>query len=362
MLFPAAFYPAYLVAWLFWLGISLGSLAIGLLHHLTGGAWGLVIRRELEAAYSTLPLMAILFLPLLAGMEWLYPWARADVVAHDTILQAKAKYLNLNFFQTRAVIYFAIWILTGFVLNRISAGIDPAEEPRRQRKLALISGPCLILWGLTITFASIDWAMSLEPHWYSSMYGVLYMAGFAVSGLALAILVVSKLAANSPWNELLTADRLHDLGNLLLAFTVFWSYVSFMQYLIIWSGNLPEDAVWYVHRTAGSWQIVALLLVFLHFIFPFVLLLSRDNKRDPQRLVKVAMLLLVMRLIDLVWLVQPAFAPDGIQFHWLQIVSPLAIGGLWLAWFAWRLPARAALPVFELPSEPNSKVVSHAAR
>lgn len=359
--YPEQFYSAYLVAWLFWLGVSLGSLAIALLHHLTGGAWGLVIRRELEAAYSTLPLMALLFLPLLSGLETLYAWARPDIVASDQLLQAKAKYLNVEFFQIRAAVYFAIWILLGFVLNRISAGVDPAGEPRRQRWLALISGPGMILWCLTITFAAVDWGMSLEPHWYSSMYGVLYMGGFAVSALALAILTVSKLSAHRPWNELLTPDRLNDLGNLLLAFTVFWSYVSFMQYLIIWMGNLPEEITWYLNRTAGGWQAVALLLIFLHFVLPFILLLSRDNKRDPQRLVKVALLLLAMRWLDVFWLVQPALSPQGLTLHWLHLATLLAIGGLWLALFAWRLPARAAMPVFELPPETETGAAPHGA-
>jgi hypothetical protein len=359
---PEHFYPAYLVAYLFWLGVALGSLGIALLHHLTGGGWGLAIRRELEAAYSTLPLMAVLFLPLVMGIETLYAWARPDIVAHDHLLQAKAKYLNVEFFQIRAAAYFAIWIVLGGVLNRISAGLDPEAEPRRQRRLALISGPGLILWGLSITFAAIDWAMSLEPHWYSSMYGVLYMGGFAVSGLAMAILIVSKLSGSPPFDTSLTSDRLHDLGNLLLAFTVFWSYVSFMQYLIIWSGNLPEETTWYLHRTAGGWQAIALVLILLHFVLPFALLLSRDNKRDPQRLVKVALLLLAMRLVDSFWLVQPAFSPQGLSVHWLQLATPVAIGGLWLALFAWRLPARAALPLFELPSEIEPESVAHGAR
>ncbi len=361
MSFPEQFYPAYLVGYLFWLGIALGSLAITMLHHLTGGQWGLVIRRTLEAAYSTLPLMALLFVPLLFGLETLYPWARADVMAHDVLLQGKAKYLNVEFFQIRAAIYFVLWIALGFVLNRISAGADPASEPRRVRWLALVSGPGLILWCLSITFAAVDWGMSLEPHWYSSMYGVLFMAGFAVSALAVAILTVSKLSAYPPWSQWLTTDRLHDLGNLLLAFTVFWSYVSFMQYLIIWSANLPEETTWYLHRTKGGWQFVALLLIFLHFVLPFVLLLSRDNKRNPQRLVRVALLLLVMRLVDLLWLVQPPFTPDGFALHWLQLVTPLGIGGLWLALFAWRLPARAALPVFEPPPEIEG-AAAHGAR
>jgi hypothetical protein len=347
---PQQFYAAYLVAYVFWLGVSLGSLAIALLHHLTGGGWGVVIRRPLEAAYGTLPLMVVLFLPVVLGIDALYPWARPEVVAHDALLQGKASYLNVEFFQIRAVVYFVLWILLGLVTNRITSGVDPAEEPRRQRWLALISGPGLILWCLSVTFAAIDWVMSLEPHWFSSMYGVLYMGGFAVSGMALALFTVCKLAGCPPWDESLTPQRLNDLGNLQLAFTVFWTYISFMQYLIIWTGNLPEESIWYARRTTGGWDFIAVLLICLHFALPFLFLLSRENKRDPARLMKVALLLLAMRLVDLFWLVQPALS-EKLTLSWLHLAAVIAIGGWWLALYAWRLPARAALPVYELPEE-----------
>jgi hypothetical protein len=211
-----------------------------------------------------------------------------------------------------------------------------------------------------VTFAAVDWAMSLEPHWFSSMYGVLFMAGFAVSGMALAILTVSQLANYRPWRELLTPERFNDLGNLLLAFTVFWSYVSFMQYLIIWSGNLPEETAWYARRTTNGWQSIALLLICLHFVLPFLFLLSRDNKRDGSKLTRIALLLLAMRLVDIFWLVQPSLS--SLTLHWLHIAAPAALGGLWLALYTWRLPARAALPVFELPEATHHESTPHAAR
>ena len=346
---PARFFPAYLVGYLFWLGITLGCLALAMLHHLTGGGWGMAIRRIVEAGFGTLPLLALLFLPLLFGMPTLYEWTRPKEVALDEILQNKARYLNVESFQIRAGIYFVIWIILGFVLNRWSSGIDPADEPRRRRKLALLSGPGLILWGLTTTFAAVDWVMSLEPHWYSSMFGVLFMGAQGVSGLSVAIVAAVLLRAYRPWTEVLTTGRLHDLGNLLLAFVMFWSYVSFMQYLIIWSGNLPEETPWYLKRSEGGWQWIGVALIGLHFLVPFLLLLSRDVKRDPRRLVGVAVLLLVMRLVDLFWLVAPTFWPDGLAIHWLYMVTPIAVGGLWLAVFAWRLSARAELPLFDLP-------------
>jgi hypothetical protein len=346
---PAAFYPAYLVGVLFWLGISLGCLAIAMLHHLTGGGWGLAIRRVLEAAYGVLPLLGLLFLPILLGLRTLYVWARPEAVALDELLQRKVRYLNVEAFEIRAAAYFAVWIMLGLTLNWLSAGANSTNEPLRRQRLALVSGPGLVLWALTVTFASIDWAMSLEPDWYSSAYGVLFMAGQGVSGLAFALVAVMLHRDRSPWTNWLTTSRLHDLGNLLLAFVLFWSYVSFMQYLIVWSGNLPEETPWYLNRSRGGWQFVALGLIGMHFVVPFLLLLARQNKRDPRRLLGIAVLLLTMRLVDLSWLVMPAFSPGRFTLHWLDFAAPLTIGGFWLALFSWRLKARAARPIYDVP-------------
>ena len=343
------FYPAYLVGWLFWVGVALGALVVVLIHHLSGGGWGIPIRRILEAAYGTLPALAVLFLPLLTGLRTLYVWARPEYVATDPILTrsvggySKIDYLNVEWFQIRIGVYFAVWIVLGLLLNWLSARSDPGTERLRGRRLALLSGPGLILWALTVTFASVDWAMSLEPHWFSSMYGVLFMAGQGVSGLALAIVVALSLRGASPWEEGLTVSRVHDLGNLLLAAVLFWSYVSLMQFLIIWSANLPEETPWYIHRSTRGWQFVALALAAFHFVVPFLLLLMRQTKRNTRWLVGVAALLALMRLVDLQWLVMPPFR--ALSLHWLDLVSPLAIGGFWLAAFANRLLARAQLPV-----------------
>ncbi len=348
---PAHFFPAYLVGFLFWLGIALGAQAVVLIHHLTGGGWGIPIRRILEAAFSTLPVLLILFLPLLAGLPTLYVWARPEYVASDPLLTretggyAKIDYLNSQWWTIRAAIYFAAWIVLGLVLNWLSSGADPVTERQRSRSLALLSGPGMILWALAVTFAAVDWAMSLEPHWFSSMYGVLFMAGQAVSGLALAILIALPLRGESPWEECLTVGRVHDVGNLLLAAVLFWSYVSLMQFLIIWSGNLPEETPWYLNRSRGGWELVAIALAALHFLVPFLLLLMRQTKRRFVWLLSVAGLLAVMRLVDLFWLVMPAFRPERLSVHWLDFIVPLAIGGFWLAAFASRLLARAALPV-----------------
>lgn len=348
---PSYFFPAYLVAYLFWLGIALGCLAVSLLHHLTGGAWGQASRRVLEAGYSTLPLLALLFLPIVLGLRILYVWARPEIVAADEILARKAPYLNANFFQLRAVLYFVIWIASGTIISWLSSGTDEQGEPLRRRRLALVSGPALILWGLTITFAAVDWGMSIEPHWYSSAYGVLFIAGQGVSAMAFAIIILVWLRNYRILAAVATGPRLHDLGNLLLAFLMIWSYISFTQFLIIWTANLPEETPWYLHRSRGGWQVVVVMLAGMHFLMPFLFLLSRAVKRRSRQLAGVAALLLVMRLVDLYWLIMPAFSSLGLFLNWQILLTVPAIGGLWCSWFAWRLPERAAIPVFDLPPE-----------
>jgi hypothetical protein len=349
--FPHEFFPAYLVAFLFWLGISLGALAVVMLHQLTGGGWGQPIRRTLEATFATIPLMGVLFLAVVLGMPYLYEWSKADVVAHDAVLQKKSAYLNVEGFLIRAAVSFGLWLLFAGLMSWMTRGEKPVIATPARDRLGLVAGLGLILWTLSTTFASVDWAMSLEPHWFSSMYGVLYMAGQGVSGLAFGIIVTVLLARRAGWPESLTVDRLHDLGNLLLAFVLFWSYVATMQYLIIWSGNLPEETPYYVHRTNGGWEFVALALIVLHFLLPFLLLLWRQTKRRPEWLLGVAALILVMRWVDLTWQVVPASRPERVGVSWLHFVTPVAIGGLWLSVFAWRLPARAALPEWESVEE-----------
>lgn len=359
---PDYFFPAYLVAFLFWWGLSLGCLALAMLTHLTGGGWGRSIRRVLEGGYSTLPLMALAFVPLLFGLHHLYEWAQPDHVAHDAMLQHKAPYLNIPGFIYRAIGYFVVWIGLGAWVSWLSSGYDPEDEAQRRRYLALLAGPGLIIWVLTVTFASIDWAMSLEPHWFSSMFPVIFLAGQGISALSFAIIVTITFREYRPIAEVATGPRLHDLGNLLLAFVMFWTYVSFAQYLIIWSGNLPEEAPWYLKRSSNGWEFVALLMIVLNFLTPFLLLLMRQTKRNLQRFISVAILLLAMRVIDLYWTVVPTFSPGRLWLNGLMLITPLAIGGFWVALFAWRLPGRTALPVVDkIPHEEEHDELEHAA-
>jgi len=347
----AQFFRAYLVAYLFWSGLSLGCLALLMLHHIVGGAWGAMIRRVLEAGTRTLPLMVVLFVPLLYGLTTLYSWSRPEVVAHDVLLQHKSAYLNVPFFVQRAAAYFAIWLIVMFFLNHWSRQQErvagaPQERPV-QRRLRLLSAPGLMLYVLTVTFAAVDWVMSLEPHWYSTLYGVVILVGQMLAALALAIVLITQLAEAPPVSTVLTPQHLHDLGNLLLAFVMLWAYIGFSQFLIIWAGNLPEEVPWYIHRTQGGWEWLGRFVLLLHFGLPFVVLLSRTSKRRTQVLGRLAAGLLVMHLLELFWLVLPAFSPSSLAIHWLDVGLPIGMGGLWIAVFVWQLQRRALLPLHD---------------
>ena len=344
---PTQFFQSYLMAYMWCLGATLGCLALGMIHQLSGGEWGVLIRRPIGAASRVLPVMTVLFIPIALGMFKLYHWTHAEAVAHDEILQYKHLYLNVPFFLARAVVYFAAWNTMVFFLNRWSLQQDANPDPLLARRMQKISGIGLVVYGLTITFASFDWMMSLDPHWYSTMYGVLIMGGQGLTALAFLIIVVVWLSRRPPLSAIVLPGHLHDLGNLMLAFTMLWAYFSFSQYLIIWSGNLPHEIGWYLHRSYTSWRIVAVALIVLHFAVPFVLLLSRRIKRQADLILRVAVFILFVRLIDLFWLISPEFHHDGLSISWLDIVMPIALGGIWLAAFVWQLRGRAILPVHD---------------
>jgi hypothetical protein len=336
---------SYLLGYLFWLGIAVGSLAVLMLHHLAGGYWGFVIRRVLESATRTLPLMALLLVPLLFGISDLYIWARPDVVRADEALIHKSPYLNVPFFLIRAVVYFAIWYLLVTLLNRLSRNQDETGDDGVIRKFQLVSAPGLLLYGGTVTFAAVDWVMSLEPLWYSTIFGVLFMVGQGLSTLAFAIIVLRLLARYEPVSDIVKPTHFHDLGNLMFAFLMLWAYVSFSQFLIIWSGNLPEEITWYIRRMNGGWGVIAVMLVVLHFMLPFVLLLSRKVKRAAKTLGAVAIFVIVLRVVDLFWIVVPSFHNEGFHLNWLDIAMPIGIGGLWLAFFIRELKTVPPLPL-----------------
>jgi hypothetical protein len=344
---PAQFFQSYLTGYMLLLGVTLGCLALGMVHQLSGGAWGVVIRRPIGAAARVLPVLTVLFLPMVFGMHHLYEWTHADIIAGDELLQHKRLYLNIPFFLVRAALYFAVWNVLSYFLNAWSLEQDVSGDPGISRRMQLLSAAGLVGYGLTITFASFDWLMSLEPHWFSTIYGVLIMGGQGLSALAFLIIAIVWLSRRPPLQAIVMPAHLHDLGNLMLAFVMLWAYFSFSQYLIIWSGNLPEEIAWYLHRLQTGWRAVALTLVVFHFALPFVLLLSRTIKREASTIVKVAAGVLVARLVDLFWLIAPEFHRDGVSVSWLDIVLPLSLGSFWLGCFVWQLRGRAILPVHD---------------
>ena len=362
-----AFFQAYLLGYLFWVHLALGCLAGIMLHHLVGGRWSFAIRRFFEASAMTLPLLALLFIPLLLGLPALYPWINPEEVAHSVLMQHKAVYLNESFFIGRTVFYFVVWIGLAYLLNRWSFQQDQTGEAglfeaRLKNKMRTLSPPGLILLVLTSTFASFDWMMSLEPEWFSSIYGVLFVAGEALVAIAFAIIMVKLFENQKPLANWVSVGVYNDLGNFLLAFVSFWAYIAFSQYLIIWSGNLPEEITWYITRTQGGWQYIGLALIMFHFALPFAVLLSRTVKRQAQVLTVIAIFIVFMRLVDLFWLTMPALRPT-LSLHWLDVVVPVAMGGFWVALFAWHLQRKSLVPLhdpgFQEAAVPHQEVAVH---
>jgi len=338
------FYRSYIWCYMFYIGVPLGATALLMLQYLTGGAWGIVIRRHCEAASRTFPLLLILFIPIVVGIPHLYQWSHADIVAHDAVLRHKQVYLNVPFFLIRAAFYFAGWSLIAHLLYKWSGEQDRGDR-RAASRLSALSGPGLVFYGFSVTFMAVDWVLSINPHWFSTIFGMLFIAGEGLAAIAFLICVLVIFSSRPPLSDILTARHLHDVGKLLLAFVMVWAYFSFSQLLIIWSGNLPEEIPWYLNRFAGGWQYIGLGLVALHFALPFALLLSRDLKRNFNLLCSVAILVLVMRFVDLYWMVAPDFSKQRFTVSWMDFLMPVALGGIWLATFLWQLERRPLIPL-----------------
>ena len=338
------FFHAYLVGFVFWAGITLGSLALLMLQHLTGGAWGVVIRRVLEASTRTLPLMVVLFVPILFGARHIYIWT-ANVKFVDVIQNKIDRYLNMQFFTVRAIAYFALWSVLALLLNWLSLKQDRTAESKCGKQMRMLSGPGLGLFVITVTFAAIDWVMSLDPSWSSTIFGLIFVASWTMSALAFTILAMAWLSQREPMNAVVRPAHFHDLGNLTLTLVMLWTYFAFSQYLIIWSGNLPEETTWYVARKHGGWGAIALGIAILQFAFPFLILLSRAAKKSARKLALLALLILAMRALDVIWLIEPTFNRERFHLSWMDVVAPIAVGGFWLAAFSWQLQQRPLMPI-----------------
>jgi hypothetical protein len=348
------FFQAYIFAYVYCVVFPLGCLAILMVHHLTGGWWGYPIRRILEAGSRTIRFMALLFIPILLGMSRIYIWARPADVAADPLLEYKKPYLNPAFFTVRTVIYFAIWMTLAHFLNKWSREQDQTADPRLKLRMAALAGPGLVLWALTVSGAAIDWVMSLEPHWFSTIYGMLFMVIGLLAAMAFSIVMLRALSEREPLRDCVEPKRYIDLGNLMLAFTMLWTYMSFSQFLIIWAGNLKDEIPWYMVRAFGKWAYVAVILLLFHFFFPFFLLLQRRIKKRLRTLALVAGWLVVLTLVDVFWLVVPAYEPSGPLFApmVLDLFAVVGIGGLWLAAFLVQLKKLPLLPLHDPRFEP----------
>jgi hypothetical protein len=317
-----------------------------MLQHLTGGHWGIVIRRPLESATRTLPLLAVLFLPIIFGMKYLYgAWLDPERVREEPLSSLQQGYLTPHWFYIRAFLYFAIWLALMFAFNRWSReqDVNPTDRTLRSR-FKILAGPGIIIYVFVMTFAAIDWVMSISPHWASTIYGFLFVAGQLISSMSLMIAVVVLLSRTAPLAGVIQKRHIHDLGKLLLAFVMLFAYFDFSQLLIIWSGNQPEEITFYRSRLYGQWGAVAVIVLVFHFFVPFFLLLSRDLKRNDRLLPKVAIWMIFMRLVDLFWMTRPEFTGHAIP-SWIDFVAPIALIGLWLAFFAFNLQKLPLLPL-----------------
>ncbi|HEV2693573.1 MAG TPA: hypothetical protein VG347_11820 [Verrucomicrobiae bacterium] len=330
---PNAFYVSYLIAFTFWFGLAIGCLIITMIHHLAGGDWGNVTRRFFEAGSMTLPLMAVLMIPLLFGLHELYPWANLELVAADKILQQKAAYENITGFTLRALLFFCILTGIAFTLRKWSLQQDAAQDIIPSVKLGTLSGPGIVIVPFVVTFAYVDWIMSIEPAWFSTVFAIILMAGEILTGFSMAVILLACLRTSPVFSETITNKHFHDLGNFLLTFVMFWTYVSFSQFLIIYSGNQPHEISWYMHRLAGSWRWVAVFLLLFHFFAPFFVLLFRSAKQNTHVLAIIAGLLLTVHALAVYWMIAPTFYPAGVAFHWTDFTVWLGMGGLWLGIF-----------------------------
>jgi hypothetical protein len=343
-------FQSYLFSFIYWFSIPLGCMALLMMHHLTGGWWGYPIRRLLEAGTRTCFAMTLLFIPVLLGINKLYPWAQwATDKPTDPSLHFKLMYLTRNFFVVRSVIYFAIWLTIVHFLNKWSAEQDATGNPRLASILEAFSGPGLILWGIAVTYSAIDWVMSIEPLWFSTIFGFLFMIVEALVAMAFVIFVLRLLSESEPLKNVVTASQFNDLGNLMLAFVMLWAYLSFSQFLIIWAGNLKDEIPWYMARAFGGWGALAVFLMIMHFAVPFLLLLQRGVKRRLHVLSSVAGMLVVLTLVDVYWLIVPAFDSErkSPQFHWSDLFAVIGIGGIWVGTYILQLKKMPLLPVHD---------------
>lgn len=302
-------YFSYLVAYMFCLSLVLGSLFFVMLHHVTRAGWSVVVRRVAENVMALMPWMVVLFIPIVLGRETLFHhWLHPD--PNDTVLAGKAAYLNAPFFFIRAAIYFTVWTVLALWFRRTSIAQDQTGDAQLTLKMSRLAAPGIMLFALTLTFAAFDWMMSLDPHWYSTIFGVCYFAGSVMAIMAFLTLLCLWLNKRGYLKGSVSVEHYHDLGKLMFAFMIFWTYVNFSQYFLIWYANIPEETSWFQHRLHGGWSMVGTILILGHFAVPFIFLMSRHVKRNLRTLTIGAVFMLIMHWIDMQYLIMPNMAAN----------------------------------------------------
>jgi hypothetical protein len=340
---PSHFWQSYLFAYIFWAGLALGCLGIFFLHNVVGGNWGVAVRRLVESGLQTLPLVLLFAIPLFFALGSLYKWTDASYRAEHFAVGHKAAYLNPTFFIIRTLLYFVIWFFSGFRILKMANEHDRTGDPALFKRIKARSAPALLVFVLTTTYAFIDWIMSLEPDWYSTIYAWMFTVGEVLLTFSFLVAVLVLLSKREPFASFLTRQHYHDLGNLMLAFTMLWAYMSFSQFLIIWAENLPDEIPWYVRRFSGGWGYIAWTISIFMFFVPFFLLLLRFVKKNPTRLRTLAIWIIIMRMLDIFWIVEPAFRQRGLEVYWTDLVALIGLGGIWLAYFIRNLKSRPLL-------------------
>lgn len=329
---PTRFFQSYLFSYMFWIDVTLGSLLLLMIYPLTGGTWGAATRRIIQASTSTLSWMTLLFLPIVFGMSKIYPWLDPAQM-NDPKIVHKAAYLNIPAFCLRAAFYFAVWNALNYFTSRWSRGVEKEGDILTQAKLRSLSAGGLVAYALTASFASFDWQMSLEPRWYSTIYGMIYCSAQALSAFSFALIVFVAVTRKTENEKLFPVKTRRDLGSLLLTMVIVWAYLTFMQYLVIWMGNLPEEATWFVHRVHGGWQVLAVLLITFQFGLPFCALLFRNSKDNLQNLAIIAWVVFLLRIVDRYWNIMPSLYPSRVAVHWQDLLTFIGIGGFWMTAF-----------------------------
>ena len=342
---PKQFFFSWLVSFLFFLSLALGGLFFVLIQYAAQGGWGIVVRRIGETVFATIPMMAVLFIPVWVGLHHLFEWSVPGAAEHDALLRWKAPYLNVPFFLIRALFFFVIWSVIALMYYRGSSGQDVTGDSAVTARLRKFAGPAIIVLALTQTFASVDWIMSLTPHWYSTMFGVYFFAGSFVGFIALLSVVVVRMRGAGLLDTVITAEHLHDIGKFLFAFTAFWAYIAFSQFFLMWYANLPEETIWYKARIEGSWKAVSILLIMGHFVAPFLYLMGRAVKRRGATLALGGAWVLAMHFLDIYWQVMPTLHPEGFRPSLLDVAAFLAVGGCFVAAVGWLMRRQALVPL-----------------